>query len=317
MLLKSVLKFSVQIENNLGYIVRNASTIGFIGIGNMGSHMANHLVQKGNKVKVYDVSSEAAKTVKGALVCSSPEEASKDTDIVITMLPNGDVVKDTVLSKNGILKGIPKKALLIDSSTIEPKTSQELFQIANDNGIRFLDAPVSGGVTGAEAGTLAFMVGGNKEDVDYAEPILLHMGQRVFHCGKSGAGQIAKLSNNLILGVCMMGVSEGMNLGIKAGLDPRTLLDIVNVSTGRCWSSDTYCPVPNLMPNVPSSNDYKGGFNIRLMSKDLGLAQGVAISHDIGIPLAATSHQIYRTLITNGFGDKDFSVIYKFLSGSK
>ncbi|XP_045461338.1 probable 3-hydroxyisobutyrate dehydrogenase, mitochondrial [Harmonia axyridis] len=295
---------------------RNASTIGFIGIGNMGSHMAGHLVKKGEKVKVFDISPDAAKTVKGAHVCSSPVEAAQNSDIVFTMLPNGNVVKKTLLEE-GVLEAIPKKSLLVDSSTIEPKVSQELFEIANGKDVRFIDAPVSGGVTGAEAGTLAFMVGGNVEDVEYVKPVLLHMGARVFHCGKAGAGQIAKLSNNLILGVCMMGVSEGMNLGIKAGLDPKVLHEIVNVSTGRCWSSETYSPVPGLLPNVPSSNDYKGGFNIRLMSKDLGLAEATAVNSEVSVPLAACAHQIYRALISNGYGDKDFSVIYKFLSGNK
>ncbi|KAL3285728.1 hypothetical protein HHI36_000256 [Cryptolaemus montrouzieri] len=312
---KSTLRL-VQCSFKNELAARNSSTIGFIGIGNMGTHMAGHLVKKGEKVKVFDISQEAAKTVKGAQVCSSPEEVAQNSDIVFTMLPNGDIVKKTLL-EDGVLKSLPKKSLLVDSSTIEPSVSQELFNISQENDVRFIDAPVSGGVTGAEAGTLAFMVGGNQEDVEYVKPILLHMGARVFHCGKAGAGQIAKLSNNLILGVCMMGVSEGMNLGIKAGLDPKVLHEIVNVSTGRCWSSETYSPVPNLLPNVPSSNDYKGGFNIRLMSKDLALAERTAVNSETSVPLAATAHQIYRALISNGYGDKDFSVIYKFLSGKK
>ncbi|CAG9856369.1 unnamed protein product [Phyllotreta striolata] len=294
---------------------RNASNVSFIGIGQMGSRMVKNLLKKGQEVKVFDVVPAAASSVPGARVCNSAAEAAKDADIVITMLPTGDDVKHTLTQKQGILEGIPKKSLFIDCSTIEPKMAQELHRISTENGVRYIDAPLSGGVTGAENGTLTFMVGGADGDLKEAEPVLNKMGAKVFKCGDIGAGQIAKLCNNLILGITMIGTCEAMNLGIKLGLDPKVLTNIVNVSTGRSWSSDTYNPVPGIMPNVPSSKGYEGGFSVPLIAKDLYLAQAAALSCGTPLLLGALAHQIYRTLILQGYGDKDFAVVYEYLKG--
>lgn len=283
----------------------------------MGAKMAGHMISKGSKLKVYDVTKEAAKSVKGAVVCNTPAEASQDVDVVITMLPDGNVVKETLLQNDGIMKGLKKGGLFIDCSTIEPKTAQELHKIAKENNIRFIDSPVSGGVTGAAAATLTYMIGGEKNDVDFATPYLLQAGAKIFHCGGPGSGQIAKLCNNLILGVTMAGTAESFNMGVKAGLDPKVLTDIINVSTGRSWSSETYNPIPGILPNVPSSNNYEGGFQVKLISKDLGLAEGAALNVNCPVPMTALVHQMYRTMMNHGLGNKDFSVIYKFLQGEK
>ncbi|EFA06587.2 3-hydroxyisobutyrate dehydrogenase, mitochondrial [Tribolium castaneum] len=295
---------------------RNAGTLAFIGIGNMGSRMANNLVKKGETVRVFDLTPANAKSVPGAQVCNNQEEAVKDASVIITMLPNGDIVKDTVLGTNGILKHASKGSLLIDCSTIQPQVAQEVSKATYSAGFKFLDAPVSGGVTGAEAGTLTFMVGGDKQVLNSADPILMKMGANVLHCGDSGAGQIAKLCNNLILAITMIGTCEGMNLGIKMGLDPKTLASIINVSTGRSWSSQTYNPVPGLIEKIPPSNDYKGGFAVNLVAKDLGLAEGVALLCNAPVPLTAAAHQIYRALSCNGYGNKDFASVYQFLKGN-
>lgn len=295
---------------------RNMSgTVAFIGIGNMGARMSKNLIKKGTKLRVYDVLPSAAQSVQGAVVCKSPAEAASEASIVITMLPDGSVVRDAVSGDNGILKGIKKGSLYVDCSTVEPKLAQELSQIAKENDIRFLDAPVSGGVTGAEAATLTFMVGGPKKDVDYVEPVLLRAGARLFHCGDYGAGQAAKLCNNLLLASSMIATAEAMNLGIKLGLDPKVLNSIVNTSTGRCWSSETYNPVPGLNQNVPSSVDYEGGFFVKLVAKDLNLAENAAIGCDAPLPLTAASHQIFRTMMAHGYATKDFSSVYKYFKG--
>ncbi|XP_023016510.1 3-hydroxyisobutyrate dehydrogenase, mitochondrial [Leptinotarsa decemlineata] len=296
---------------------RNSSNVAFIGLGQMGKRMAANLISKGQSLKVYDTVPAAAASVKGAQQCGSAEEAAKDANIVITMLPNGDIVKETLLGEKGILKGIPKKSILVDCSTIEPQMAKELSTISQKNSIRFIDAPVSGGVTGAQAGTLTFMTGGQETDVKEVEPFLLKMGAKIFHCGNIGAGQTAKLCNNLILAITMIGTCEAMNLGVNSGLDPKLLTAIVNVSTGRSWSSDTYNPVPGVMPNVPSSNNYEGGFSVPLIAKDLGLAERAALNSGSPLPLGALAHQLYRALLLNGYEEKDFSVVYKFLKGKK
>lgn len=305
--------FLCFIFNCFFFIGRNASQIAFIGIGQMGARMANNLISKGETLRIYDSLPENSQQVKGAKVCNSIEEAVKGASIIITMLPNGDIVKDVVTGS--ILKHADKGSFLIDSSTIQPLVAQELSKIAKDNGTNFLDAPVSGGVTGAQAGTLTFMVGGDQSFLDKVKPTLLKMGANVLHCGNSGAGQIAKLCNNLILAITMIGTCEGMNLGIKMGLDPKVLNSIINVSTGRSWSSQTYNPVPGLIDNIPPSNNYNGGFVVKLVAKDLGLAETVALNCDVPVPLTAAAHQMYRMLNANGYGNKDFAYVYQFLKG--
>ncbi|CAG9766444.1 unnamed protein product [Ceutorhynchus assimilis] len=305
--------FLVQIDRNISNVhSRSNSNVAFIGLGQMGARMVENLIKNGQKPRVYDIIPAAASTIQGATPCSSPEEAVDGADIIITMLPNGQIVKDTV---SRILKAVPKNAILCDSSTTGPQVARELSKVAKDSNIRFLDTPVSGGVVGAQAGTLCFMVGGSQKDCQEAEPVLLKMGKKVLYCGESGAGQITKLCNNLILGVTMIGTCEAMNLGVKLGLDPKLLTDVVNVSTGRSWSSDTYNPVPGVMENVPASKNYEGGFSVELIAKDLGLASDAALSINAPIPLAAMSHQLFRTLMTYHLGKKDFGVVYKFLEG--
>lgn len=291
------------------------STIGFIGLGNMGLRMANNLESKGNKLKVYDINTSAATKLK-ATVCKSPKEVAENSSVIITMLPNSKAVREAVLSDNGVLKALKPGSSIIDCSTIEPRAAQELGQIAAEKGVKFLDAPVSGGIKGAEAATLTFMVGGKKDCLAQVEPILLKMGSKVLYCGESGAGQVAKLCNNLILAVTMIATCEGMHLGAKLGLDPKLLASVVNTSTGRSWSSDAYNPVPGVMDNVPSSNNYQPGFSVQLMSKDLNLAEDAATQCNAPIPLGAISSQIYRTMCSNGFKDKDFSSVYAFLKGN-
>lgn len=309
---RSTLRVITQYERNVQ--TRANSNIAFIGVGQMGYRMVNNLIKNGKKPRIYDVL-PAATNIKGAIPCSSAEEAVDGADIVVTMLPTGKIVKEMVTGEKGLLKKLPKNTLLVDSSTIGPEAAREVFEAANASGVRFLDAPVSGGVVGAEAGTLCFMVGGNKKDCDEVEPVLLNMGKKVLFCGGSGAGQITKLCNNLILGITMIGTCEAMNLGVKLGLDPKVLTDVVNVSTGRSWSSDTYNPVPGIMENVPAANNYEGGFSVELIAKDLGLAGDAALGISAPIPLTSMTHQLFRTLITYGLGKKDFAVIYKFLQG--
>lgn len=292
-----------------------SDTVAFIGLGNMGSRMSNNMIKKGTKLRVFDVMPAAAQSIQGATVCKTPAEAASGASVVITMLPDGSVVKDAVMGKNGILEGIPKGALYVDCSTVEPMLAQELYKTAKNNNIRFLDAPVSGGVTGAQAATLTFMVGGDKADCDYVEPFLLKAGARVFHCGGPGAGQSAKLCNNLLLACSMIAASEALNLGVKLGLDAKKLTDIINTSTGRCWSTETYNPIPGINQNVPSANNYEGGFFVKLVAKDLNLAENAGVSCHAPLPLTAAAHQIFRTMMAQGYHTKDFSSVYEYFKG--
>lgn len=294
-----------------------AQYVGFIGLGNMGSRMVANLVRKGERLRVYDILPSAAKNLQGVQACNNTRDVVENTPLVITMLPNGDIVEETLLGDNGILKHMKKGSFLLDSSTIAPKTAAKLQASAKEYGVNFCDAPVSGGVTGAEAGTLTFMIGGDQSLIPQFEPVLLKMGKRVVHCGKPGAGQIAKLCNNAILAATMGVTAEALNLGIKMGLDPHVLTSIVNTSTGQSWTSSTYNPVPGILDKVPSSRGYNDGFSCNLVAKDLGLVENTATECSVPVPLSAAIHQLYRTMIRNGYGNKDFSVIYEFLKGKE
>lgn len=283
----------------------------------MGARMANNLIKKGQKLKVFDVMPSAMQNISGAQPCATPAEAAKDSSIIITMLPHGGVVKDTLLQDNGILKGMKKNSLLVDCSTIDPSMAQELSKIAKENNVRFVDAPVSGGIRGAQEATLTFMVGGDKKDMAEIEPVLLKAGSRLLHCGGPGAGQVAKICNNLILGATMAATAEALNLGIKMGLDQDTLSSIINTSSGRSWTSETYNPVPGVMENVPAANKYIGGFMTKLIAKDLALAETIAVTCDAPLPMTGIAHQMYRAMMAHGYGDNDFSAIYQFLKGQK
>ncbi|GAM29303.1 hypothetical protein SAMD00019534_124790 [Acytostelium subglobosum LB1] len=293
--------------------------VGFIGLGNMGGHQAANLIKKGHKVIVYDISQDNVNRLKdkGALVASSPSELAKKADVIVTMLPASAHVKSVYCGDNGIFKSIKPGTLLLDSSTIDPQTAREVADIATKHNSTLLDCPVSGGTGGAEAGTLTFMVGGKEADFERAKPYLQAMGKNIVHCGDVGTGQAAKVCNNLVLGISMVGVSEAMNLGVKLGIDPKKLAGIFNTSSARCWSSELYNPCPGVLENSPASRGYTGGFGSALMNKDLGLAVDSAKSLGEPLPLGTTAHQFYTMMVQKGLGNKDFSVAYEFLQKTK
>ncbi|ESO90178.1 hypothetical protein LOTGIDRAFT_164490 [Lottia gigantea] len=285
----------------------------------MGNHMARNLLKNGYPLVVFDVSSESTSALKsdGAQVASSPAEVASATHRIVTMLPESSHVQEVYTGSKGIFSAIQDKSLLIDSSTIDPSVSQHIAGEAQKGDSVYLDAPVSGGVNAARDALLTFMVGGPETHFNQAKELLSLMGKNVVHCGAVGTGQAAKICNNMLLGISMIGTSETMNLGIKLGLDPKLLASILNMSSGRCWSSEVYNPVPGVLDGVPSSNQYKGGFGTALMTKDLGLAQSAAINNKIPTPLGSMALQIYRTLCNKGYGGKDFSVAYQFLQNEE
>ncbi|XP_031832519.2 3-hydroxyisobutyrate dehydrogenase, mitochondrial isoform X1 [Nomia melanderi] len=295
------------------------SEVGFIGLGNMGSHMAKNLLKKGHRLTVFDVNKTAVSnlTKAGANGASNPAEVAKDAQAVVSMLPSNQHVLDVYDGENGILSSARPSTLLIDSSTIDPFVSQTLAKKAEKCGIRFTDGPVSGGINAAKNGTLTFMVGGSEENFELVKPLLEGMGTKIVHCGDVGMGQAAKLCNNMLLGISMIGTAEAFNLGQKLGLDAKVLAEIVNSSSGRCWSSELYNPVPGVLENVPSSKNYEGGFSTSLMTKDLGLAQSAATKVEATIPLGSLANQIMKAIMAQGFSDKDFSYVYQFLKRQK
>jgi 3-hydroxyisobutyrate dehydrogenase len=288
--------------------------IAFVGLGNMGGHMAANLVKAGHEVTVFDVSQAAVDTAvsKGAKAAASAAEAAAASDTFISMLPSNPHVKAVY---GDVIDAAPKGSLFLDCSTIDPNVAKEVAAQAVAAGHRMADAPVSGGVGGAEAGTLTFMVGGDDEVFAEAKPVLEGMGANIVHCGAVGTGQVAKICNNLILGISMTGVAEAMNLGVKLGADPKILAGIINTSSGRCWSSDTYNPCPGVMEGVPASRGYTGGFGSKLIHKDLGLALDAAKSVGAPLPSGSVVHSLYGIMSSIDAGDKDFSAVYELLSG--
>ncbi|XP_069032199.1 3-hydroxyisobutyrate dehydrogenase a isoform X2 [Embiotoca jacksoni] len=289
--------------------------VGFVGLGNMGSPMATNLLKNGYPVIATDVFPESCKELQdmGAQVVDSPADVAERADRIITMLPSSPNVVEVYTGPNGILKKVKKGTLLIDSSTIDPAVSKEMAVAAEKMGAVFMDAPVSGGVGAASMGKLTFMVGGVEEEYNAAQELLTSMGANVVYCGQVGTGQAAKICNNMLLAIGMIGTAETMNLGIRLGLDPKLLAKILNMSSGRCWSSDIYNPVPGVMEGVPSANNYQGGFGTTLMAKDLGLAQNTATSTKTPILLGSLAHQIYRVMCSRGYANKDFSSVFQFL----
>uniref|UniRef100_A0A8C6L483 3-hydroxyisobutyrate dehydrogenase n=1 Tax=Nothobranchius furzeri TaxID=105023 RepID=A0A8C6L483_NOTFU len=289
--------------------------VGFVGLGNMGSPMATNLLKNGYPVIATDVFPGSCKEIQdlGAHVVDSPADVADKSDRIITMLPSSPDVIDVFTGPSGILKKVKKGTLLIDSSTIDPAVSKEMSVAAEKMGAVFMDAPVSGGVGAASLAKLTFMVGGPEEEFNAAQELLSCMGANVVYCGQVGTGQAVKLCNNMLLAIGMIGTAETMNLGIRLGLDPKLLAKILNMSSGRCWSSDTYNPVPGVMEGVPSANNYQGGFVTTLMAKDLGLAQNTATSTKTPIPLGSLAHQIYRVMGSRGYANKDFSSVFQFL----
>ncbi|XP_048367457.1 3-hydroxyisobutyrate dehydrogenase, mitochondrial [Sphaerodactylus townsendi] len=289
--------------------------VGFIGLGNMGNPMAKNLIKHGYPVIAYDVFPEACKEFQdvGAQVTDSPADVAERADRIITMLPSNPNAIEVYTGNSGILKKVKKGSLLIDSSTIDPSVSKDLAKEAEKMGAVFMDAPVSGGVGAARAGNLTFMVGGVEQEFDAAKELLTCMGSHVVYCGEVGTGQAAKICNNMLLAISMIGTAETMNLGIRLGLDPKLLAKILNMSSGRCWSSDTYNPVPGVMEGVPSANNYQGGFGTTLMAKDLSLAQMSATNTKTPVPLGSVAHQVYRIMCAKGYAQKDFSSVFQFL----
>ncbi|HEY0747695.1 MAG TPA: 3-hydroxyisobutyrate dehydrogenase [Steroidobacteraceae bacterium] len=285
--------------------------IGFVGLGHMGAPMARNLLKAGHSLVVYDVVQRNVDALKsaGAGAATSPARAASDAELVITMLPSSPHVKSVYSDKDGVLSGVARGVTLIDSSTIDPHTAREVATLAAQNGNQMADAPVSGGTGGAEAGTLTFMVGGSGEVFEQIAPVLRQMGKNIVHCGESGTGQVAKICNNLLLGITMIGVSEAMNLGSALGIDAKVLAGIINTSSGRCWSSDTYNPYPGVMDNVPAARGYTGGFGADLMLKDLGLAVDAAKLSKQPVVLGALAQQLYQMFSAQGAGGQDFSAI--------
>ncbi len=295
------------------------SKIGFIGLGNMGGPMALNLLKAGHQLKVFDLSAKALETAaaEGADVADSAVAAVEGVDVVISMLPAGQHVQSLYLQGDAALfQHIKPRTLVVDSSTIEVSIARELHASATQHGLVFVDAPVSGGVGGARAGTLSFMVGGEAAAFELALPLLSDMGKNIFHAGGAGAGQIAKCCNNMLLAIQMIGTAEALNMGVRNGLDASTLSEIMQQSSGNNWALQVYNPYPGVMPNVPAANDYQGGFQVNLMAKDLGLAMQLGQQSQSATPLGAHAKSLYDLHRVAGKGTLDFSSILKLLNGS-
>ena len=288
------------------------ANIAFFGLGNMGGPMAANLLKAGHQVCVYDLFPEAVEKLValGATTASSPMAVAEGAEVVVSMLPAGRHVAGLYLGEEGLNRVLKEGALVIDSSTIDSATAISTAAALKEKGIRFIDAPVSGGVAGATAGTLSFMVGAEEQDFEAARPLLEVMGKNIFHAGKVGAGQVAKVCNNMLLSVLMAGTSEALQLGIDNGLDPKVLSEIMSKSSGSNWTLDVYNPCPGVMDNVPSSNDYQGGFMTDLMAKDLGLAMDTALKSNSATPMGALTRNLYALHQKAGNGKKDFSSIF-------
>lgn len=285
--------------------------IAFIGLGNMGGAMAHNLLKAGQTVYGFDLSEKALQHFAdaGGVICDSPQKAAAEADIVISMLPAAKHVRDVYLGETGLLSVMKAGSLCIDSSTIDPQSVKDVAAAAAEKGIAMCDAPVSGGTIGAQAGTLTFMVGADVETLERAKQVLVHMGKNIVHCGDVGTGQVAKICNNLILGISMAAVAEGMALGAKLGIDPEALAGVINSSSGRCWSSEVCNPWPNISPNAPAARGYQDGFATQLMLKDLGLAIEAAGQAKQPILLGGLVQQLYQQMCLQGNATLDFSSI--------
>lgn len=289
--------------------------VAFIGLGNMGGGMAANQARAGHQVRAFDLSADALAraTTAGCEAAASVAEAVADAEVVITMLPAGPHVR-TVYAEQ-VFKSAPTSALLIDCSTIDVETVRDVARQAGEAGFRFADAPVSGGVMAAEAGTLAFMVGCDAGDLPAVEAALEPMSRATIRAGEHGAGQAAKICNNMLLGVSMLGVCEAFALAEKLGLAADSFFEIASKSSGQCWSLSTYCPVPGVGPQTPADRGYEGGFATAMMLKDLKLAQGAAAQVGASTPMGAQAEALYALFAANGFGGKDFSAVIQLLRG--
>ncbi|SDZ91190.1 3-hydroxyisobutyrate dehydrogenase [Microbulbifer marinus] len=293
-----------------------SKTVAFIGLGNMGGPMAANLVEAGFRVQGYDLSEDLlnAAAERGVEKASSATNAVAGARYVITMLPSDAAVESVYIDGTRLLAHIPEDALIIDCSTVSSATSKRLATQAKQRGLRAIDAPVSGGVAGAAAGTLSFMCGGDAEDVDSARELLSAMGANIFHAGAAGAGQTAKICNNMLLAIHMAGTAEALQLGVDNGLDPKVLSEIMLKSSGANWSLEKYNPMPGVMENVPASRDYSGGFQVQLMSKDLRLAQDTANASNSHTPLGSLVHNLFGLHGKMGNAGLDFSSIQQLFS---
>ena len=287
------------------------STIGFIGLGNMGGPMAKNLLNAGHQVQVFDLveASMASVVAEGGTANKSAADAVRGADLVISMLPASKHVEALYLSDAGLITQLDADTLIIDCSTIAPESARKVAAAAAEAGFDMIDAPVSGGVGGAVGGTLTFMVGGSSKALDIARPLLEIMGKNIFHAGDAGAGQVAKVCNNMLLAVLMTGTAEALQLGVNNGLDPAVLSEIMQKSSGGNWALEVYNPFPGVMPSAPASNDYAGGFLVDLMIKDLGLAMASALETGSSTPMGALARNLYVTHGAKGNGQIDFSSI--------
>ncbi|RRV04226.1 3-hydroxyisobutyrate dehydrogenase [Pseudomonas sp. v388] len=285
--------------------------IAFIGLGNMGAPMARNLIKAGHRLQLFDLNKDVLAELAGlgATVSESPRHAAQGSELVITMLPAAQHVRSVYLGEDGVLAGIARGVPAVDCSTIDPQTIRDISSLAAQQGVMLGDAPVSGGTGGAQAATLTFMVGAAPELFEQLKPILGQMGRNIVHCGEVGTGQIAKICNNMLLAISMIGVSEAMALGNALGIDTEVLAGVINTSTGRCWSSEAYNPWPGIVETAPASRGYTGGFGAELMLKDLGLATDAARAARQPVIMGALAHQLYQAMSLRGEGGKDFSAI--------
>ena len=288
--------------------------IAFIGLGNMGGPMAGNLSKAQHHVAGFDLVPALCEAAsgEGVHIATSAIEAVKEAEAVITMLPRGEHV---LAVWTEILPHVPKGALMIDCSTIDVATAKRVHAMAAERGLEAVDAPVSGGVPGAKAATLTLMVGGTQSAYERAKPILEKVGKKVAYCGDAGLGQAAKICNNMIAGISMLATAEGFVLGEKLGLSPEALYDVASTSSGQCWAITSYCPVPGLVPASPANNDFKPGFAIELLIKDLGLAQSASRETGSATPMGAEALNLYKLFADAGNTGRDFSSIIEFIRG--
>lgn len=291
------------------------SHIAFIGLGHMGSPMAMNLLKAGHQLSVFDLVPDAIEPLvqAGAKAADSAVSAVQGVDVVITMLPASKHVEGLYLDDTSLLDHVSASTLIIECSTISAQAARRVAAVAREKGIRMIDAPVSGGTGGAVAGTLTFIVGGEADAFEQAKPILEQMGKNIFHAGEAGAGQVAKICNNMLLGILMAGTSEALALGVANGLDPEVLSNIIAKSSGRNWATELYNPWPGVMAHAPASNEYAGGFGVDLMLKDLGLAAESALATGSPTPLGELARNMYSLHSRQGNGHLDFSSILKLL----
>lgn len=294
------------------------ATVAFIGLGNMGGPMAANLAKAGHAVKAFDLSdaAKAAAADAGCAIAGSVAEAAADADAVVTMLPAGKHVRAVYEGEGGVFASAPAGALCLDCSTVDVASARAVAAAAAEKGFPMVDAPVSGGVAAAQGASLTFMVGGTADAFAKAEPYLEKMGKAVIHAGDAGAGQAAKICNNMLLGISMIGTCEAFNLAIKLGLDPQKFFDISSKASGQCWSMTSYCPVPGPVPASPANRDYAPGFAVAMMLKDLKLAQDAAQSVGATTPLGSEAQALYALFDALGGGQKDFSGVIEMLSGA-